>query len=105
MSSGTQTAVKRVRGVERIARVAPDRPRGVKAPERLPDGSWSIAAAAQRYQVSLNVVRGWITRGLVVARRQAFPKNPSMQWLTIDEQTDQRLKAVASRPTRAYPKS
>ena len=55
--------------------------------------------------MKLDVVRTWIAKGLVAARRGAFAPKPAMQWLTIDEQTDERLKRVIARTTRAYPES
>jgi uncharacterized protein YndB with AHSA1/START domain len=103
--SWTLQTVSRARRAALIERVAPVRCGAVKAPAQLPDGSWTVAGAAQRYQVSPTIVRGWIAKGLVVARRQAWMNYKTMLWLTIDEQTDARLKAICARVTRAYPNS
>jgi hypothetical protein len=99
--SWTAHKVKRTRYVERIARVAPDQRGGIRPPERLADASWSIAAAAQRYGVHRDTVRGWLAQGLVPVSRGRFGQNPAMQWLTIDEPTDERLQAMAARIARA----
>ena len=98
----TQRSVGRARRIARIQRVAPDLPRSVLAPEQLPDGRWSVAAAARRYGVSRGVVREWIIKGEVRAEAGAFPQKPNALWLTIDEATDAHIRAIVARAGRAH---
>lgn len=101
----TLQAVRWTRRHEGIVRVAGDLPRILPVPDRLPDGSYSVAAAARKYDVSIQVVRRWISLGLVPVRRQAHRQHRDCTWLQIDEATDARLLAIATRTTRAYPRS
>jgi hypothetical protein len=71
----------------------------------LPDGSWSVTAAARRYAVSRHVVRRWIAAGLVVATKVVLPKQVRTWYLSIDRETDKKLRAIATRRTHTYPKS
>jgi len=84
-----------------IPRVAPDLPRCQPVPDVMPDGSYSPAGAARRYEVSLNVVRRWISAGLVPARLEAYERHGRVWWLQIDEATDARLRQLAPR-TKGY---
>lgn len=63
--------------------------------------SYSPAGAARRYQVSLNVVRRWISAGLVPARLQPYERYTRVWWLQIDDATDARLRQLAPR-TKGY---
>jgi Recombinase zinc beta ribbon domain/Recombinase len=60
-----------------ISRVAPDRPRRELLPDRYPDGRYSVAGAAKRFGVTLDVIRAWIKRGLLLAGRA--PGGPEIQ--------------------------
>jgi len=96
----TKISVGRARGAAKIEKLAPVRYAPVKAPPQLPDGTWTVAGTAERYQVSHHVVRRWIKLGLIPSGRQQFANYPHMLSLTIDEQTDQRLKAIRARKTQ-----
>jgi DNA invertase Pin-like site-specific DNA recombinase len=84
-----------------IPRVAPDLPRRLPVPDVLPDGSYSPAGAARRYHVSLNVVRRWISTGLVAAQLRPYDRHPKVWWLQIDDATDAHLRQIAPR-TKGY---
>jgi DNA invertase Pin-like site-specific DNA recombinase/uncharacterized protein YndB with AHSA1/START domain len=101
----TKISVGRARITHDIERLAPVRYAAVKAPSRLPDGSWTVAAVAERYGVSQQVVRRWIGIGVIEARRQPFDNHPGMLWLTMDEQTEQRLKDLLGRRAPRDPNS
>lgn len=102
----TPWAVRWTRLHDGVKRVAADRPRIAKSADRLPDGSYSVAAAAQRYGVSKNVVRRWIAAGLVAAEQVTLPKQARSLYLLIDPATDKKLQAVATtRASRTYPNS
>jgi len=60
-------AVRWTRKKERICRVAPDRPRRELLPDRYPDGRYSVAGAAKRFGVRLDIVHAWIRPSSVVA--------------------------------------
>lgn len=96
-------AVRWTRHHDGVERVAPDLPRLKRSADRLPDGSYSVAAAAERYGVSKNIVRRWIRAGLVAARRVEQPKQARTLYLSINAVTDNKLRAIASRTTRTYP--
>jgi DNA invertase Pin-like site-specific DNA recombinase len=94
----TLLAVRWVRYHHDIVLVAPDAPRTWPLPERHPDGRYSLTGAAKRFGVTPTVVRGWIRRGLVPARREDFDSRRAVYWLEINEDTAERLQAlVASR--------
>jgi hypothetical protein len=58
-------------------------------PDRYPDGCYSVAGAAKRFGVKLDVVHAWIKRGLVKGERKDFRAHrrvcPSL--LKIDSET------------------
>jgi len=66
-------------------------------PDRHPDGSYSIRGAARRFGVTREVVRGWIRRGEVDARRGDFGRYHNVWWLRLDEAEATRLKARGGR--------
>jgi DNA invertase Pin-like site-specific DNA recombinase len=80
-----------------IARTAPDAPRTRPLPDRHEDGRYSVSGAARRFDVSTQVVRGWIERGLVAAERQPHPQHPRRQvlWLVLDDTTTERLERLS----------
>ena len=89
-------AVRWTRKRERIGRVAPDRPRRELLPDRYPDGRYSVAGAAQRFGVTLDVIRAWIKRGLLPGERQDFQVHRQVWWLEIGEDTAARLQRLAA---------
>ncbi len=89
-------AVRWTRKKERICRVAPDRPRRELLPDRYPDGRYSVAGAAKRFGVKLDVVRAWIKRGLVKGERNDFQAHRQVWWLEIAEDTAARLERLAA---------
>lgn len=89
-------AVRWTRKKERICRVAPDRPRRELLPDRYPDGRYSVAGAAKRFGVKLDVVHAWIKRGLVKAERNDFGAHRRVWWLEIAEDTAARLERLAA---------
>jgi uncharacterized protein YndB with AHSA1/START domain len=93
----TTTSVGRARIAEGIERVAPVRHASLKVPQRLPDGSWTVAAVAERYGVSHHIVRRWVRLGVIKARSARFEHRPNILWLTIDEHTDQRVRDILQR--------
>ena len=96
----TLLAVRWVRYHHDIVLVAPDAPRAWPPPERHPDGRYSLAGAAKRFGVTPTVVRGWVRRGWVPARREDFESRRAVYWLEINEDTAKRLQTlVASRRT------
>ncbi len=94
-------AVRWTRKKERISRVAPDRPRRELLPDRYPDGRYSVAGAAKRFGVKLDVVYAWIKRGLVKAERNDFGAHRRVWWLEIAEDTAARLERLAAPLRRA----
>ncbi len=90
------TAVRWARKRERISRVAPDRPRRALLPDRYPDGRYSVAGAANRFGVKLDLVRAWVKRGLVKAERNDFQQHRGVWWLDIPEDTAARLERLAA---------
>jgi len=94
-------AVRWTRKKERISRVAPDRPRRELLPDRYPDGRYSVAGAAKRFGVKLDVVHAWIKRGLVKAERNDFGAHRRVWWLEIAEDTAARLECLAAPLRRA----
>jgi hypothetical protein len=89
-------AVRWTRKKERICRVAPDRPRRELLPDRFPDGRYSVAGAAKRFGVKLDLVRAWIKRGLVKGERHDFHGHRRVWWLEIPEDTAARLERLAA---------
>src|SRR5439155_17101838 len=89
-------AVRWTRKKERISRVAPDRPRRERLPDRYPDGRYSVAGAAKRFGVKLDLVRAWVKRGLVNAERHPFQQHRGVWWLDIPEATAARLERLAA---------
>ncbi|MGH7730413.1 MAG: recombinase family protein [Candidatus Eiseniibacteriota bacterium] len=94
--SWTTWAVRWTRKKERICRVAPDRARREGLPYRYPDGRYSVAGAAKRFGVRLDVVRSWIKRGLVTGERHDFQAHRRVWWLEIAEDTAARLERLAA---------
>jgi hypothetical protein len=92
----TTWAVRWTRKKERICRVAPDRPRRALLPDRYPDGCYSVAGAAKRFGVKLDIVRAWIKRGLVKAERHDFQTHRRVWWLEIADDTAARLDRLAT---------
>jgi hypothetical protein len=74
-----------------IERVAPDRQRMPPLPHKHPDGRYSVPGAAAKFDVSHNVIRAWIKKGLVVGTRADFGTHRNVVWLDIDDVTAQRL--------------
>jgi len=64
-------------------------------PEQHPDGRYSVRGAALRFDVSEDVVRRWIGRGLITATRQDYGQHRNVWWLEIDEATTARLEKQA----------
>jgi hypothetical protein len=89
-------AVRWTRKSERISRVAPDRPRRELLPDRYPDGRYSVAGAAKRFGVKLDLVRAWVKRGLVNAERHDFQQHRGVWWLDIPRATAARLERLAA---------
>jgi len=89
-------AVRWTRKRERMCRVAPDRPRRELLPDRYPDGRYSVAGAAKRFGVGLDMVRAWIKRGLVKGERHDFQVHRQVWWLEIAEDTAARLERLAA---------
>lgn len=92
-----ETAVKWARRRNDIARTAPDRPRTKRLPDRRSDGRYSVSGVTKRFDVSSNVVRGWIQRGLVDASCEEFERYPRSWWIRIDSEAEPRLEAEAVR--------
>jgi DNA invertase Pin-like site-specific DNA recombinase len=90
-------AVRWARRRNAIVRTAPDQPRTVPLPDCHPDGRYSIRGAMARFQVSSNIVRGWIQRGLVAVTREDYETHRRVWWLRIDAATAKRLDAEAAR--------
>jgi DNA invertase Pin-like site-specific DNA recombinase len=97
----TTWAVRWTRKRERICRVAPDRPRRALLPDRYPDGRYSVAGAAKRFGVRLDMVRAWIKRDLVKGERNDFQAHRQVWWLEIAEDTAARLERLAAALRRA----
>ena len=89
-------AVRWTRKRARIGRVAPDRRRRALLPDRYPDGRYSVAGAAKRFGVGLDMVRAWIKRGLVKGERHDFQVHRQVWWLEIAEDTAARLERLAA---------
>ncbi len=89
-------AVRWTRKTERICRVAPDRPRRELLPDQFPDGRYSVAGAAKRFGVTMDVIRAWGRRGLVPAERNDFQAHRRVWWLEIAEDTAARLERLAA---------
>jgi hypothetical protein len=90
------TAVRWARKRERISRAAPDRPRRALLPDRYPDGRYSVAGAAKRFGVKLDLVRAWVNRGLLKAERNDFQQHRGVWWLDIPEDTAASLERLAA---------
>jgi DNA invertase Pin-like site-specific DNA recombinase len=91
------------RSRERIASIAPG-PRRPPVPDRDGRGRFSVAGAARHFGVSLHVVRGWIYQGRVKANRESYGSHRDVQWLTIDRNTERRLKHLLERTADRYPR-
>ncbi|MDP2703404.1 MAG: recombinase family protein [Candidatus Rokubacteria bacterium] len=89
-------AVRWTRKKERICRVAPDRPRRDLLPDHFPDGRYSVAGAAKRFGVTLDVIRVWVRRGLMQGERNDFQAHRRVWWLEIPEDTAARLEHLAA---------
>jgi len=89
-------AVRWTRKKERICRVAPDRPRRELLPDQFPDGRYSVAGAAKRFGVTMDVIRAWVRRGLVPGERNDFQAHRRVWWLEIAEDTAARLERLAA---------
>jgi DNA invertase Pin-like site-specific DNA recombinase len=89
-------AVRWTRKKERICRVAPDRPRRELLPDHFPDGRYSVAGAAKRFGVTMDVIRAWVRRGLVPGERNDFQAHRRVWWLEIAEDTAARLERLAA---------
>jgi len=89
-------AVRWTRKTERICRVAPDRPRRELLPDQFPDGRYSVAGAATRFGVTMDVIRAWVRRGLVPGERNDFQAHRRVWWLEIAEDTAARLERLAA---------
>lgn len=85
--------VRSARRRARIKRVFLDRPRMPPLPHQHPDGRYSVPGAAARFGVSHDVVRRWITQGLVRTSRADFGTHRQAYWLDIDDVTAARLTA------------
>jgi DNA invertase Pin-like site-specific DNA recombinase len=104
----TRDAVRWARRRGKIERVAADAPRRPALPDRHPDGRYSVSGAAKRFGVTLEVVRGWLRRGLIFGRREAYGPHTRVWWLEIDAAAAARLEggsrrtgAVGPSPARA----
>ena len=53
-------------------------------PNRGEDGLYSVRGAAEHFDVSTDVVRGWIKRGLVKASKEDHGPHRGILWLEID---------------------
>ena len=73
----TTWAVRWTRKTERICRVAPDRPRRELLPDQFPDGRYSVAGAAKRFGVTMDVIRAWVEARAGARRAHRFPGAPS----------------------------
>ena len=91
------TAVKWARRRNGVARTAPDRPRTKRLPDRRSDGRYSVRGVMKHFDVTSNVVRGWIQRGLVDASCEEFERYPRSWWVRIDREAEQRLEPEAVR--------
>jgi DNA invertase Pin-like site-specific DNA recombinase len=89
-------AVRWTRKKERICRVAPDRLRRQILPDQFPDGRYSVAGAATRFGVTMDVIRAWVRRGLVPGERHDFQAHRRVWWLEIAEDTAARLERLAA---------
>jgi hypothetical protein len=89
-------AVRWTRKKERICRVAPARPRRELLPDHFPDGRYSVAGAAKRFGVTLDVIRAWVRRGLMQGERNDFQAHRRVWWLEIPEDTAARLEHLAA---------
>jgi DNA invertase Pin-like site-specific DNA recombinase/DNA-binding NarL/FixJ family response regulator len=83
--------VRAARRSARIGRVAPDRPRKQPLPHRHPDGRYSVPGAMARFGVGENVVRRWISQGIVPTSREDFGTHRKVYWLSIDDAMAARL--------------
>jgi len=88
------TWVRRKNGIERLA---PDKPRVKRAPERYKDGSYSIAAVADRLKVGIQAVRGWIQKGYLSAQKKRYGTNRFAWFVKLDRRTLARLAALPQR--------
>lgn len=93
----TVDAVKWARRKHGIARTAPDLPRMKHLPARRADGRYSIRGVMARFQVSSNIVHGWIRRGLLDAIREKSEQARTCWWIRIDDKTEERLETEAIR--------
>jgi hypothetical protein len=88
-------AVRNVRSVHRIPRTAPSLPTATPLPDRQQDGSYSVLGAARYFDVTSDVVRLWIQKGLVPATRQPGRHRGAL-WLHIDDEVEARLRQLAN---------
>jgi len=72
--------VRWARARDGIERTAPDLPRRPRLPDRHEDGRYSTAGAAKLFGVSVGIVRSWIERGLVKARKDVWRMHRNTWW-------------------------
>jgi len=89
-------AVRWARRKEQISRVAPDIPRRFSLPDRDPQGRYSIAGTAKLFDVSEEVVRRWVKKGIISAQQEDFETYKRVWWLTIDEDQKEDLEHRAT---------
>jgi hypothetical protein len=96
-------AVRWARRGNGIPRIAPDAPRSLPGADRHPDGRYSVVGAAKRLGVSVNVIRGWLRKGLLSARQDSESAHPRAWWIEIDDQTAARMAEIPRRHSQRAP--
>ena len=71
--------------------------RGVKAPDRRSDGRYSVRGVAHLFGVTIPVVRGWLTRGLIKGTREPYAGRRENIWIQIDDDTAADIRASTGR--------
>jgi DNA invertase Pin-like site-specific DNA recombinase len=93
----TLQTVRSFRSRRKIPRVAATLHHTPLLPERDAEGWYSVPGAAAHMSVSSDTVRRWIRRGLVTSRRGDHGPHRNVYWLTLDPETEQRLRALRNR--------
>lgn len=90
----TECAVKHLRGRIVEGRRPPDAP--PVGARRRADGLYSTRAVAERFEVSIDRVNGWVRRGLLAPEPDA--STPRKLWFRLDEATVERIEREGAAP-------
>jgi len=98
------SAVCQARHARGFERVAPDRPRRPRLPDRFPDGRYSDGDLARAAGVSAEVVRRWITQGRVASEQGDFGQHRRVWWLDVDATALEDLRRPTPRKVPRKPR-